>query len=55
MGFMPSQVDQMSMWEYAVCVQGVNRANSDGKPKPPTDEEFDAAIVEWQSVYGSVH
>lgn len=43
MGFAPSQIGAMSLWEYAACVDGFNRAHG-GKqrPPPPSDEEFEA-------------
>ena len=53
MGFTPAQVDEMSMWEFAACAEGFNRAHGDGKPKPPTEDEFDDALTQWDNVYGS--
>lgn len=36
------------MWELAACVDGVNRANNpEEKLEPPTDEEFDAMLQEF--------
>ena len=44
MHYTPEQVRRMSLYEFAACVDGVNRSNAgDGKPEPPTAEEFEAA------------
>jgi hypothetical protein len=41
MGFSPRQVDEMSLWEFAACTDGFNRAHGgDEKPEPPTEAEF---------------
>lgn len=53
MGFTPAQVDEMTMWQFAACVEGYNRAHGDNKPQPPSEEEFDTALAEWENVYGS--
>lgn len=45
----------MSPWEFAVCVDGHNRAHGDHKPAPPTDEEFDEAIRQYERTYGTLH
>jgi len=46
MGFAPEQVDRMSLWEFAACLEGYRKANtSDDEPlAPPTAEEFRAMI-----------
>lgn len=46
MGFTPEQVGRMSLFQFAACVDGFNRANGgeDG-PQAPTDEEFRAAVA----------
>lgn len=44
MGFTPAQVDQMSVWEFGALVQGYNRAHSENKPEPPSEDEFDQAV-----------
>ena len=44
MGFTPEQIGRMSLYQFAACVDGVNKANSpDESVEPPTDEEFRAA------------
>jgi hypothetical protein len=53
MSFTPPEVDKMSIWEFAACVEGFNRAHGDGKPKPPTEDEFDDALAQWESNFGS--
>lgn len=42
MGFTPRQVDEMSLWELAACIEGWNRANGgdDDPPEPPSAAEF---------------
>lgn len=35
-----ADVDDMSLWEFAVSVDAWNRAHGDNKPEPPSDEEF---------------
>jgi hypothetical protein len=46
MGFSPEQVGRMSLFQYAACVDGFNKANGgDDTPQAPTDEEFKAAIA----------
>lgn len=41
----------MSLWQFAACVDGYNRAHGgDGKPEPMTPDEFDAMCernAEW--------
>lgn len=44
MGFTPRDIDTMSPWEFSACVAGWNKANGDGKPVPPTPEEFDEIL-----------
>lgn len=43
MGFSPEQVGRMSLYQFAACVDGFNRANNPDKTDPPTAEEFAAA------------
>lgn len=46
----------MSMWEFAACVEGYARAHGDNKPKPPTEEEFNADWAREEEVFGpTVH
>jgi hypothetical protein len=41
MGFAPEQVGRMSLYQFAACVDGFNRANSgEDSLEPPGDEEF---------------
>jgi hypothetical protein len=35
----------MSLWQFSACVEGWNKANGDGRPDAPTDDEFDAAVA----------
>lgn len=42
MGFTPQDVGRMSLYQFAACVDGVNRAHSD-QIEPPTPDEFQAA------------
>lgn len=43
MGFAPSQVGEMSLWQFAATVDGYNRANTPEKDGMPqlSDQEFD--------------
>ncbi|QTL01911.1 hypothetical protein J5J86_13960 [Aquabacter sp. L1I39] len=46
MGFTPRQVDDMSLWEMAACVEGYTKANGgEVKPAAPSVEEH-LALVE---------
>ncbi|MCX5478449.1 hypothetical protein OSH08_05505 [Kaistia geumhonensis] len=41
MGFTPRDVDDMSFWEFAACVDGFNTANgAEPDVEPPTAEEY---------------
>lgn len=42
MGFTPQQVGEMSLWQFAAVVDGVNRANGGNKPSAPSVDEFEA-------------
>lgn len=33
----------MVPYEFIACIEGYNRAQGGGKPKPPSEEEFEAA------------
>jgi hypothetical protein len=36
------------MWELTACIEGVNYANNpDAKVEPPTDEEFEKMLVDY--------
>lgn len=43
MGFTPQQVGRMSLYQFAACVDGVNRANSVDQIDAPSVEEFESA------------
>lgn len=46
MSFTPQQVGRMSLYQFAACVDGFNRANrADGGAQAPTDDEFRAALA----------
>jgi hypothetical protein len=45
MGFAPQQVDAMSLWQFAACVEGWNRANGgEDEVEPPTAEEYEDLV-----------
>jgi hypothetical protein len=44
MGFTPAEVDAMSLWEFSASIEGWNKARGDGKPLPPSEEEYDEII-----------
>lgn len=45
----------MTLWELAACVDGVNYANNpDGRIEPPTDEEFDKMLEEYDHLRATV-
>jgi hypothetical protein len=38
----------MTLWELAACIDGVNYVNNpDPKVEPPTDEEFERMLVDY--------
>lgn len=43
MGFTPQQVGAMSFYQYAACVDGINKAYGGSAVEAPTDDEFLAA------------
>lgn len=46
MGFTPSQVNEMSLWEFSVASRGWMIANGiKSKLQPPTDQEFESAVA----------
>lgn len=48
----------MTMWELAVCVDGVNYANTPDDAKnlvPPTDEEFEKMLDDFDHLRGPVN
>lgn len=41
MGFTPRQVDELSLWELAACIDGFNAANGvEEMPEAPSPSEF---------------
>ena len=42
MGYTPREVGDMSLWQFAAAIDGVNKANSGNKPQAPTADEFEA-------------
>jgi hypothetical protein len=49
MGLSPRDVDCLSLWQFAACMQGWNRAQGSDETAPLTDDEFDqaAALAGW--------
>lgn len=43
MGFSPDQVGRMSLFQYAACVDGWNKAQNPDAVDPPSADEFEAA------------
>lgn len=51
MHFSPAQVDDMSLWQFAACVNGWAKANGAETPaKPPSNEEHDALLAKFADV-----
>lgn len=48
MGFTPQQVDRMSFWQFAACVDGFNKANAPDDPAPPSNAEFDNFVARYE-------
>ena len=45
MGFTPSQIDGMTLWEFSSCVDGWTLSKGIKKPgKAMTDKEYDALL-----------
>ena len=46
----PAQVDECSLWQFAMFVDGVIRKHNGGKASvaPPTNDEFEQAVLELQ-------
>ncbi|WP_406720367.1 hypothetical protein RPE78_09135 [Thioclava litoralis] len=45
MGFAPSQIKEMTLWEYLACLDGWNRSQGKGHAHeggPMTDADYDA-------------
>jgi hypothetical protein len=43
MGFSPKQIGEMSLFQYAACVDGWNESQDAEAVEAPTAEEFEAA------------
>ena len=42
----PREVDEITTWELAACVEGWNRAHgAEEKPAPMSNDEFDAMLA----------
>jgi hypothetical protein len=56
MGFRPADVDAMSLWQFAACVDGWNRAHGakDG-PGAMSDEDFAQALEAIDSTPAVMH
>ncbi len=43
MGFLPKQIDELTLWEFSACVDGWSLSKGLKKPgKPISDKEYDA-------------
>lgn len=50
-GFTPREVDELTFWEFAACIDGYNRANgADEMPEPMSGEEFDEAVANSKAI-----
>lgn len=50
-GFTPAEIDEMSLWEFAACVEGYRKANSpEPKPPPPTAEKFAEMVASYENM-----
>jgi hypothetical protein len=45
----------MTPWEFAAKIEGWNKFHGDNKPAPPTEEEYEEAVRQYQMNYGTVH
>ena len=45
--FTPRDTDEMTVWELSACVDGELREQSAGKVEPPTDEEFEQMLENY--------
>ena len=49
LGFTPRQIDEMSLWQFAVVIEGWNKAQGgDTGPEPLSVEEYEADIAAWR-------
>ena len=53
MGYTPQQVDKMSFYQFAVCVEGFNKANQPDKLEPPSNAEFDEFAARYDKMIAS--
>jgi hypothetical protein len=54
-GFAPDQIDRMSLWQFAACVDGFNRANgAESEPDAMNPSEFDDLLARNQK-FMTVH
>lgn len=45
----------MTLWELSVCIDGVNRSNNpEAEIEPPTDEEFEKMLEEYDHLRAPV-
>jgi len=52
-GFTPQQIDAMSFWQLAVCIDGYNKANHPTDLAPPTNAEFDEFTARYDKMIAS--
>jgi hypothetical protein len=46
----------MTMWELSACVDGVNFANDpEGSIEPPSNDEFDQMLVDYDHLIATPH
>ena len=45
MGLSPREVDGLSIWEYAACVEAWQRANTPADELPMTQQQYDEAAA----------
>lgn len=45
MGLAPDDVGGMSLYQLSAYVAGWNRAQGDGRPEAPTDDEFERMLM----------
>lgn len=51
LSFTPREVDEMTVWELAACIDGYNAAQGgEAQPEPPTPDEFDAMITRDRAI-----
>jgi hypothetical protein len=45
MGFAPQQVDAMTLWQFASCIDGWNDAHGEDVVEAPSDDEYEDIIA----------